>query len=240
MTQLDDRYTKILDDLMDKSGGKEYCLRQILTESDYKRFVEEYRTTHKKAIFDQIQQKFYKDTQFDENNISNVDVSQSQWNKYIMKLYFYDNSNHKFFEYYVKTDQVENVPLFQDDREVFTASFFSKLRNGNTLWDKYSKDREDIKMKKEAERLATQSLLFREKLKQLKHVPENEFTQLKSVKLTEQHPDNRQRYVHNNHFYYYIEELDGYITFEEGEDLLLNKAFAAVFNERVLKKLSSQ
>ncbi len=241
MAQLDERYLKILDDLLDKSGGKEYCLKQILTESDYKRFAEEYKKEHKKDIFDRIQEKFYKTesgTRFDENNFANLEISQSQWNRYIMKFYFYDNVNHRIFEYYVKTDQIENVPLFQDERDVFSGSFFSKLKNGNTLWDKFSRDMEEIRIKKEVEKMTSQNLVFREKLKRLKFLEEDAFSELKSIKLTEQHPDKHQRYVYDNHFYYYVEELDGYVTFQEGEDLLLNSAFLTVFNEKVVRKLA--
>lgn len=235
---MNENYEKILDDLLNQSGGKEYCLRQIISESDYKKFSEEYKVNNRQTIFDKIC-KLYDDDTYDETKIMNIDINASLWNKYIMKLYFYDTINHRFFEYYIKTEQVENVSLFEDDNKTYSKSFFTKIKGGYTLWEEYEKFSAKQQQDKEVEKKMQTLLLFKEKVKKMKFVSITDFEQLNSNKAPEQYTDGKLRYLSNNHYYYYIGTLNGYITFEEGEDLLLNEDYAKLFEKKIRESRES-
>jgi hypothetical protein len=65
-----------------------------------------------------------------------------------------------------------------------------------------------------------------------------DFEQLKSIKAPEQYADGKLRYISNHNYYYYIGTLNGYITFEESNDLLLNEDYAKLFDKRVVFHVS--
>jgi hypothetical protein len=234
----EEKYEKILDCLLKASGGKEYCLRQVLTEFDYNQFSKDYRQDHRQDIYNRISERFYQDgTVFDEGNIADIEISKTCWNKFIMKLYFYDTVNYKLFEYYIKTDKIENTSLFEDNDKVFSKSFFPKMRNGNALWDEYKDFLEKEEREKEMARIAKDHAFFKEQVNKLKHLDMDEFDELNSIKAPDQYRDGCVRYLADNHYYYLIVGVDGYLTFEMGEDLLLNRGFSSLFYKKVVQKL---
>lgn len=237
---MNENYEKILDDLLNQSGGKEYCLRQIISESDYRKFSEEYKNNFRSTILDKISKLYEqprREDSYDETKIINIDINASLWNKYIMKLYFYDTVNYRFFEYYIKTEQVENVSLFEDDNRTYSKSFFTKVKGGYTLWEEYEKFSVKQQQDKEVEKKMQTLLLFKEKVtNKMKFISITDFEQLNSVKAPEQYADGKLRYISNDHYYYYIGTLNGYITFEEGVDLLLNEDFAKLFDKKIRKE----
>jgi hypothetical protein len=156
MQKYDERYTKILDDLLEQAGGKEYCLRQILTHWNLKIFNKGYLLKNRKKMINMIKDKFYENLEFNESDFINVEISTTLWNKHIFKFYFYDSKNHVFFEYSIKTDQVEKFQLFDGDDKNYQNSFFAKLGNGNCLWKSYQESlvkKEDKKVDQNEEQV---------------------------------------------------------------------------------------
>lgn len=234
-------YNEILDKLIDASGGKEYCLTQILTETVYNQFVKSFYKEHEKMILEKIEEQFYTDgTIFDEKNMINVEINRTCWNKYIMKIYVYDRVNFKLFVYYVKTEKVENVQLFDDNTCVFARSFYPKLKDNNILWEEYERyiNRDEIELEKK--QFIQDSELFLKKINNLKHINNETFKTLNQNKAENQQRDGCIRYLSNNIFYYYFTSIDGYLTFEDTDDLLLNKGFARLFHTKILGNIKKQ
>ena len=238
MTTINPDYEKILDDLLNQSGGKEYCLRQIISESDYRKFSDEYRTNNKSIILEKIQ-KLYGETPIIPTNLIDIEITPTQWNKHLMKLYFYDTVNHRFFEYSIKTIQAENVSMFEDDNGTYQKSFFNKVKGGYALWEQYNQPLIERQREQEIEKRAELLLLFKEKIKKMKLTSSDDFDAIASIKAPDQYTDGRVRYISNNQYYYHIADLNGYVTFEEGNDLLADDAFSKLFNEKVLKQNST-
>jgi hypothetical protein len=235
-------YEKILDELIDMIGGREYCLRQLLFEGDHKKFISEYRKKHRDFILEQLP-KFYDSVPYDEKNIIDVEISSGAWNKFILKIFYFDQEYNRFFEFSIKTNRIEEVSLFEacDDEESksYSRSFFSKLKGGNLLWDKYSKVLEAKQMEEYAEKLQKEKQLFNEKMKKFKFIPSDELKDLgyELIEAPEQYKDGKTRYLHKNNFYYQLVGIDGYITFHEGSDIMMDPAFARNFYEKIVKKL---
>lgn len=246
LTQLQ-KYDTIVDKLLEKIGGKEYCLRQLLPESDHRSFIVEYRNNNRKNIMKFLQERFYKElvgdkeALFDENNFVDIDVNSAIWNRHIMKMYFYDTENNKFFEYYVKTGEVENVSMFEDDEvKTYPKSFFSKIRNGNSLWEQYKQILDKNQQEKYVEKLHKEREFFVENMKTCRFVDNEEIDALTFVKAPEQYRDGKVRYIANNVFYYQIFGISGYVTFESGTDLLLNSGFSKLFHDKIVKKVREE
>jgi hypothetical protein len=241
-----EKYEKILDSLIEKIGGKEYCLRQLIFEGDYREFTSEYRTNNRNHIFNLIS-LLYESVPFDEKNIINIDISNTFWNKYIMKLHFYDQENFRFFEYSIKNDKVEEISLFEiknDDEEVdnkiYAKSFYSKIKGGNIHWDKYNKLLEAKKMEEYAEKIQKEKDFFMEKMKNFKFINSNDIGDIELIEAPEQYKDGKMRYLYNKIFYYQLVGIDGYITFNEGKDITMDPAFARQFYEKIVKKLRNE
>jgi hypothetical protein len=245
--QKEEKYAKILDKLIDKIGGKEWCLKQLIPEFEYRDFSSKYRDTHKKNIFEKIQKNFYDAHQFDESNIIDIEMSNSTWSNHIMKLYFYDKSTHRFFEFSIKNQIVEEISLFttyddDDDDEpntkTYPKSFFSKIKNGNSLWDKYRKVLDSTQLDARLNRKQKENDYFNEKIKQLKLIDSDEFEKFEKIKTPEQYNDGKIRFIYNNVYYYEILGTEAYITFEESKDILLEEpAFSKLFNEKIISQL---
>jgi hypothetical protein len=248
-------YNKILDNLIEMIGGKEYCLRQLLFEGDHKKFISEYKIKNRDFIINQIP-KFYDSMPYDEKNIVDIEISSSVWNKYVLKIFYYDELNHRFFEFSIKTNRVEEVSLFElsddcdDDSKNYSRSFYSKVKGGNLLWEKYNKLLENKKMEEYAEKLQKEKIMFAEKMKKFNFIStknknsdkdNNEISEeLKNLNLIEapdQYKDGKTRYISDNKFYYLLVGIDGYITFDESVDIMLEPYFARLFYEKIVKKL---
>jgi hypothetical protein len=199
-------YDKILGELIEMIGGREYCLRQLLFEGDHKKFISEYRKKHRDFILEQLP-KFYDSVPYDEKNIVDIEISSGAWNKYILKIFYFDQEYNRIFEFSIKTNAVEEVSLFEacDDEESksYSRSFFSKLRGGNLLWDKYTKILEEKKMEEYAEKLKKEVQFFNEKMKKFKFIPNNDSNDnnnLEFIEAPEQYKDGKTRYLYQNNF----------------------------------------
>lgn len=240
-----EKYNRILDKLIDKIGGKEWCLKQLIPEFEYREFALEYRHVYRNYILDQIRKNFYDSMEFIENNFVDVDVSNALWTSHIMRLYLYDQVNHRFFDFSVRTHQVEEVSLFEaceDEDEdgntkTYPRSFFSKLKNGNSLWEKYGKILEENQMTKHFEKMQKNRDHFLDKMKKFKLIDSEDFEELEAKKAPEQYDGGMTRFVHDDIFYYQLEGIDGYITFNDGNDIMLEPSFAKVFYEKVVEQL---
>jgi hypothetical protein len=247
-TESKKKYDKILDDLIEMIGGKEYCLRQLICEGEHKNFIKKYKEDNKKFILDQIS-KFYDSVPYDEKNIIDVEISNALWNKYIMKIYFYDKENHKFFEFSVKTSKVEEQLLFETldtdcdnsaNAKTYPKSFFSKLKEGVIMWEKYSKVLETKNMEEYEEKVQKEKEYFLEKMKKFKIMDQEDLESVGLLEAPEQYRDGKTRYIANNIFYYQLVGIDGYITFDDGKDIMLDPTFARHFYEKIVKRLREQ
>ena len=57
------------------------------------------------------------------------------------------------------------------------------------------------------------------------------------VKSPEQYDDGKIRYIANGFFYYHIPIINGFITFEEGKDVLLEPSFTKKFYEKIIEPM---
>jgi hypothetical protein len=232
-------YEKILDDLINLIGGKEYCLSQLISEGEHRNFLSGYKKDNRQKILDQISE-FYDSTVFDENNILDSEITNALWNKYIMKLYFYDQENYKFFVYLLKDQKVEEVMLFMndsDEEKTYTKSFFSKIKGGNNLWEKYNKILEQKEVEKCVEKVQKDKEFFIKTMKNFKFIEFENATNLELVEASEQYKDGKTRYIYDNKFYYKLVKIEGYVTFYDETDLMLEPAFAKYFYEKIVKQL---
>jgi hypothetical protein len=233
-------FPKILDELIDMIGGKEYCLRQLLCECDHKKIVSEYKKKNRDFILGQLP-KFYDSVPYDEKNIVDIEISSGAWNKYILKIFYFDQEYNRFFEFSIKTNSVEEVSLFEacddEDSKSYSRSFFSKLRGGNLLWEKYNKVLEDKKIEESVEKLKKELQSFNENMKKFKFIPSDEIGDIDLIEAPEQYKDGKTRYLYKNNFYYQLVGIDGYITFHEEIDIMLNPSFARHFYEKIVKRL---
>lgn len=236
-------YSKLLDEMIEMIGGKEYCLRQLLCEYDHKKIISEYKKEHRNFILEQLP-KFYDSVPYDEKNIVDVEISGGSWNKYILKIFYFDQEYNRIFEFSIKTNSVEEVSLFEpcDDEESksYARSFFSKLRGGNLLWDKYNKILEEKKIEETAEKLREELRSFNEKMRKFKFISSDELGDMELIEAPEQYKDGKTRYLYKNNFYYQLVGIDGYITFNEGLDIMLNPSFARHFYDKIVKKLREE
>ena len=134
--------SKILDELFECAGGKEYCLKQIISQHDYKKFIVKYVSENKQIIYDKIKQTYTDDNKFDMQKIIELEISETCWNKYIMKLYYFDTENLFIFEYSVKTEKIIQIPFFNDEFEnkhSYANTFLTKIKNGMKLWNSVEK-----------------------------------------------------------------------------------------------------
>jgi hypothetical protein len=229
-------YNTIIDNMIDQIGGKEYCLQQLLPESVHLNFIKEYSKKCREHVLDIIKNQFYENILFDSSCIQNVDINSVVWNKHLMKIYFYDNKNYLFFEYNIKTNTVVNVSLFEDDDyQVYHKSFFVKLRNGNALWTQYTNNIEYEKHQKYIEKVKKNEEFFIEKMKDFKFLNIDEID-LTDKMIKTRFPDDKNRYIDNNIYYYKCNDIDGYITFNSTEDTFLNRDFSKLFYDKVLVK----
>jgi hypothetical protein len=243
-------YNKIVDELIDMIGGKEYCLRQLLCENDHKKFISDYRNKNRENILEQIV-KFYDSPhiRYNNKNIIDIDISSGHWNKYILKIIFYDQENHRFFEFSIKTNKVEEISLFEaitgyddEDSKSYSRSFYSKIKGGSLLWDKYNKISEEKKMEEIVEKLNKEKQLFAEKMKKFNFVSLDDAKEsnLELIEAPEQYKDGKTRYLNNNIFYYKLVGINGYITLNEGKDIMLEPSFAKLFYDNIVKKLREE
>lgn len=238
-----DDYESILDSLIEKIGGKECCLKQLLCENDYKSFSHNYKSKNKNKILEKIEKLYEKD--YNQKNIVDVEISNTLWNKYIMKFYFYDECNFKFFEYLVKTEEINEISIFdesidydeQEDLKTYPKSFYSKLRGGNLLWEKYNRLQEEKNMGKYAAKAQEDNAKFMEKMKKFKFIQEEDSQDLSLKESDDRFFDGNKRYMLDGIFYYKLPNVTGYLTFGEEKDILLEPFFAKLFYEKIVKKL---
>lgn len=234
-------YEQILDNLIEKIGGKEYCLRQLLCENDYKNFTHSFKKTHKKNILQKIEELF----SVNNENIIEVEIAQSFWNKYIMKLYFYDECNFRFFEYSIKTEEITEINIFDygvdcedsDNYKTFPKSFYSKLKGGNLLWEKYDMGQQEKNSEKTAQKIKEENEKFMDKMKCFKFIQISEEENLNLQESQERFFDGNQRFMLDDIFYYKLPNVNGYMTFNEKKDILLEPYFAKLFYEKIVKKI---
>lgn len=243
-------YNEIIDHMLEMIGGKEYCLRQLLFEEDHRKFIEKYRNKNRNEILNKIA-KFYESVPFDENNITDVEISSSVWNKYLLKLHFYDIKNYRIFEFIIKTNKVEELSLFEfdDDNETknYSRSFYSKLKGGNHLWNDYNKILEEQILEKNKNKDKEELSYFIQIMKKFKHVSDEDMKDTELVETDDQYRDGKKRYLlndteNNKTFYYYKlvgAGINGYITFNEEKDIMLDPVFAKHFYNKIASKLSS-
>lgn len=235
-----EKYNKILDDLIEQIGGKEFCLQQTIPENIHKNFINDYRNNNRNFMLEEIHKNFYDTMQFNKDNIIDIEISSSFWNRHIMKIYFYDNINHRIFEFYIKTHKIEEVSLFKEtenNEKHFSKSFYAKLKNGNILWEKYNVILEEQKSEEYAEKLKKEKEFFFSKMKKFKFIEKEEFDKLNAIQAPEQYNDSNTRYILNNIFYYELSRVCGVFTFDEGIDIMLNPGFVRLFYEKIVKKL---
>lgn len=235
-------YEQILDSLIEKIGGKEYCLRQLLCENDYKNFTHNYKKAHKTNIVQKITELYSVNIE----NIIEVEIAQSFWNKYIMKLYFYDECNFRFFEYFIKTEEITEVKIFDydyddnddsDNLKTFPKSFYAKLKGGNLLWEKYDKTQQEKNSEKIAQKSKEENDKFMEKMKCFKFITLSKGKDLNLKESEERFFDGNQRFMLGNIFYYKLPNVNGYMTFNEEKDILLEPYFAKLFYEKIVRKI---
>jgi hypothetical protein len=238
--EINQEYNEIVDHLIEMIGGKEYCLRQLLFEQDHRDFVTKYRDKNREAILEKIS-KFYESTPYDKENIVNIEISSGAWNKHMLKVFFYDEKYHRVFEFLIKTNKVEEVSLFEydefDEGKNYTRSFYSKLRGGNLLWDKYNKELESKNSEEQLDKLKKERDYFVEKMKHFKFIPDDELGDIELEEAPEQYTDGKTRYLYNNHFYYRLVGITGYITFSEKKDIMMESIFSKYFYEKIVSKL---
>jgi hypothetical protein len=238
------KYEEIVKYLVDeKIGGIEYCLRQLLYEGDHRELINNYKTENKNTIFEKIS-NFYESTQFEEKNFKDVDVLSGLWNKYMLKIYYYDRINYKFFEYSIKTDKVEEVSMFEirdaEESKDYNHSFFSKIKGGNSLWLEYEKVLNDKKSEEQLEKVRKELMIFSEKMKKFKFIPDDELGDFKLEEADDQYRDGKTRYLHDKKMYYRLVGINGYITFDSDTDIMLEPIFAKHFYDKIVKKLREQ
>jgi hypothetical protein len=233
---MNEEFENVLDTLIDQYGGKEYCLSQVLSESEYRNFYKEYRTNNRQVILDKIS-KLYESGGFDEANIIDIEINSSIWRDYIMKLYFYDKVNYRFFEYNIKTDQVVNYTTFENSTKTYVKSFYTKIKWGNMLWDEFEKYLTKLKEEEQIENEKRYRLFFLEKIKKMKMLTDTEFAKLDAVKAPIQYRDAMARYICDNKYYYKHIRYRDYITFEESEDLpIVHEVFRVLDEKKILSK----
>lgn len=238
----DKTYENILDTLIEKIGGKEYCLKQLLCENDYKSFVNNYKQKNKSIIFEKID-KFYENDK--QKNIIDVEISNALWNKHIMMIYYYDDCNFRFFEYSIKSCCINEIPIFDEsvdyseneDSKNYTKSFYSKLKGGNLLWGKYNSYNEEKNLEKYELKAKENNEKFMEKMRKFKFIPEDESKDLNLVESNDRYFDGNDRYLLNGIYYYKLPNVSGFMTFEENKDILLEPYFAKLFYEKIVRKL---
>jgi hypothetical protein len=236
-------YNEIIERMIDMIGGKEYCLRQLLFEEDHKKFINKYRESHRDSILKKIS-KFYESVPFNESNIVDIETSSGAWNKYILKIFFYDKKNYRIFDYSIKYSKVEEVSLFEidddDETKNYSRSFFSKLKGGNQFWNEYNKMLEEKNSEDQTHKLQKEKEYFVEKMKKFKFIPDDDSKDIELEELEEQLKDGKTRYELDNKFYYRLVGINGYITFNEEKDIMLEPAFAKYFYEKIVKKLREE
>lgn len=216
-----DNYNTILDNLVEMVGGKEYCIKNLISETDYKMFLNEYRNKKETFIYNLLE-KFYPN--YDKSNIIEVDVLSNYWIPYFMKLHYYDYVHFKFFEFSIKNNTFVEIPTFSTNELIISKSFYLKIRNGYELFDKYENSKNA--------NMSDDKKFFNDKMKICSHV---ESAVVEPVVI--QYPDNIIRFTSNNIFYYQFPEIDGYITFHDEVDLMLEPIFVKNFYEHVIKKV---
>jgi tRNA splicing endonuclease len=240
-------YENILETLIEKIGGKEYCLKQLLCENDYRSFSHNYKNKNKKSILEKIEKIYEKNKDYEQINIIDVEISNALWNKYIMKFYFYDESRFRFFEYSVKTEEICEISIFdesidydeQEDLKTYPKSFYSKLKGGNLLWEKYNRVQEEKNAEKYIAKAHEDNAKFMEKMKRFKFIQEEDARDLSLIESNDRFFDGNKRFMLDGIFYYKLPDILGYLTFGEKQDILLEPFFAKLFYEKIVKKLRS-
>lgn len=235
-------YENILDSLIEKIGGKEYCLKQLLCENDYRVFSHDYKHKNKKSILEKIEKFYEKEKQ---KNIVDVEISHAIWNKYIMMFYYYDNYNFRFFEYSVKTEEIKEIPMFDDsidyteneEAKNYSRSFYSKLKGGNLLWEKYERTQEEKNAEKYELKAKEDNAKFMEKMKNFKFITEEESKNFNLTESSDRYFDGNERYLLDEVYYYKLPNISGYMTFGENKDILLEPFFAKLFYEKIVRKI---
>lgn len=243
-TEINPEYNEIIDHMLEMLGGKEYCLRQLLFEEDHRKFITKYREKNIKNILNKIS-NFYESVPFEEDNIIDVEISSGAWNKYLLKLFFYDKKHHRIFEFVIKTNKIEETSLFEfeddDETKNYSRSFFSKIKGGNQLWNNYNKILEENSSEDNLNKMRKEIEYFKDKMKQFKHVSEED--ELKLQEADEQYKDGKIRFLYKESendepiYYYSLVGVNGYITFNETKDIMLEPVFAKHFYNKIVKKL---
>lgn len=241
--KINPEYNEIVDCMIEMIGGKEYCLRQLLFEEDHKKIINKYRENNRSSILKKIS-NFYESVCFDENNITDIEISSSNWNKYILKIFFYDTKNYRIFNYSIKYNKIEEVSLFElddnDDAKNYSRSFFSKLKGGNHFWNEYNKMLEGKNSKEQLIKLQNEKDYFIEKMKKYTYISNIDSKNIELEELEEQLKDGKIRYKFENVFYYKLVGINGYITFYEDKDIMLEPTFAKYFYDIIVKKLREE
>ena len=250
-------FNTVLDELIDSMGcedysGKEYCLRQTISESDHRKYIREYQKTYRDNLLNKIS-SFYRDGEnFSEDNFTEVDINNTIWTQHLFNIYFYDKVNYRFFEFSMKTNDIEEVSLFKfcddDDDELsktYPKSFFSKIKGGILLWENYSDYLNEIMMEKREKKLKQKREENEEKMKNFKFLDTDEIDNLKEnneLNLeeapTQYSGGGITRYLGNGEFYYKLRKVNGYVTFGNEVDILLDPSFNKFFYKEVLEKIA--
>jgi len=250
-------FDTVLDELIDSMGcddysGKEYCLRQTISESDHRNYINNYRKTYRNEILNKIS-SFYRDGEnFSDHNFSDVDINNTIWTQHLFNIYFYDKINYRFFEFSLRSGDVEEVSLFKfcDDNDedefskTYPKSFFSKVKGGILLWETYSDHLNEQLMEKREKKLKQKREENEEKMRTFKFLDTDEVDNLKENNELnlEEAPTQYSgggiiRYLGNGEFYYKLNRVNGYVTFGSKTDILLDPSFNKFFYKEVIEKI---
>lgn len=235
-----ERYNAILDGLIEELGGKEWCLKQLISESLYNNFANNYQEVHHDLILNLIEEKYYKfvNMDFSKENFKKLDVLSGVWIKYIMNLYFYDVVNNRIFEFSIKKHTVTEIDIFEDeDNKIQAKSFFSKIKNGNSLWEKYKKTLDESNSEKINKENEENTENFINHMKKFRMIDEDEVDSLNLLEAPLQYNDGKNRFLSNNVYYYQLAGIDGFITFDSGIDIFQDIPFSKLFYEKIISQL---
>ncbi|ATZ80465.1 hypothetical protein BMW23_0412 [Bodo saltans virus] len=241
-------YDKIIDDLFECTGGKEYCLFQILPEHDYKKFVKKFIMEYGELIYKKIEELYTKnDMIFNKSSIIELEISSTIWNKYMMKLYYFDRSTHKLFEFNIKNNSACEISLYDskipsDSKACrlfgghsYSSCFLTKTKNGSALWSEIEKE-QNIRNKALDE--AENERIYTEMIQTCKFLTQDEINNLQLIQTSLQYKDFYIRYICNGIFYYSRSTATKespnkriYFTFGTASDYIARHGYGHIFNK---------
>jgi len=234
MTEAEKEYDEILNKMIEKIGGKEYCLKQLLSEGEHKDFLKKYLKKNKEKIYLNFT------NHEEEIDIIHIEIASSLWNKYLFRIFLYDTKKYEMYEYNIRDKSMIKMEIFSNEiknsDKLFPKSVFYKFRGGNVLWENYEKN----VLKTGEEENSEEELYmkyFVKKMKCFKFIPKGEEIfggeELKKVSKNEIF----ETFTLSDIYYYEFSEINGYMTFNTEDNLLIEKKFAKLFDENIIKKL---